>query len=163
MVLSSVVNDKISVSGNTLEVVMRHRFRHRCQRLRPRSHGQVKRGIADSLFTGYGKVCYRVQSCRSSDTEKPLMQYHKQATIDQNLKFTYKKWRPEGRHVNDGYAATIGRLSGKCKPLLRMALDADQFLHKYQIDPAGMSPGLINDLPAPERHCLRSDRAESRE
>ena len=81
----------------------------------------------------------------------------------QNLKFTYKKWRPEGRHLNDGHAATTGRLSGKCKPLLRMALDVDQFLHKYQIDPTGTSPRLINDLPAPERHCLRSDRAESRE
>jgi len=65
-----------------------------------------------------------------------------------NLKFTYKKWRPEGRHVNDGYAATTGRLSGKCKPLLRMALDADQFLLKYQLDPTGTSPRLINDPPA---------------
>jgi hypothetical protein len=31
-----------------------------------------------------------------------------------------------------------------------MALDVDQFLHKWKTDPAGTPPRLINDLPAPE-------------
>jgi hypothetical protein len=67
MVISSAANHKIFVNGNTPVAAVRHRFRHICQRLRPRSHSQAKRGIADSPFAGYAKVCYRAVSCRSSD------------------------------------------------------------------------------------------------
>ena len=44
MVISSANNHKIFVNGNTPGVVMRHRFRHICQRLRPRSHSTIKSG-----------------------------------------------------------------------------------------------------------------------